>query len=594
MSTLESGDFTQFLQRLNGFQAELRNDSVEEPQAGVRMPLRFNRSSCLLLGYSLLAIAIPLRLGAQDHRSRSQGSPFVPLDSWIYPALKRLAAMGYVPDEESLAAPWTRDQCVTLIEEAEDIAARRSTKLSAGAMNNEALRLISALKDEFILPRHATDSLRIESVYTRFTQISGSPLRDSYHFGQTLTNDFGRPFAQGANTADGISAYGTWDRFSAYFRGEYQESPAGMAYGMQVRNFIQTADQIPLSSPSGAPAVRRFDPLEMYIGAQVGDFNISIGKESTWWGPGETSTFHFSNNAEPIYMLRATQTMPFLLPGPLRWLGRIRTQFLLGRLSGHDFPPRPWINAQKITFQLTPDLELGFTRSAIFGGVGHPLNIGNVARSFISFSSTGSTTFGSASDPGDRRSGFDFRWHLPGLRRFVTIYSDSLADDEPNPLDAPRRSAWGPGIYLTQLPGLQHVDFRLESYSTWLYANDHGGQFIYWNNQYHDAYTNDGQVFGTWVGRDARSYTASSTYWFSAKDKLTASFRQTKAGNNFLPGGGTQTDIALAAQWQLRPQWLVTAFGQYERYFIPVLGRPQKDIAAGFQLTFYPNWALPR
>jgi hypothetical protein len=499
--------------------------------------------------------------------------------------------MGYMPDEERLTAPWTRRECLVLLDEAKDIASRRSTKLSARAINNEALRLIAALEGEF--SGEAPKTARIESLYTRYTQISGVPLRDSYHFGQTIVDDYGRPYGQGANTVDGVSAYGTWGRFSGYMRGEYQQGPGSATYSAPVRSFIAGVDQIPVQSGTPLAGMHRFDPVEMYVGAQIGDFNVTAGKESIWWGPGEDSAFHFSNNAEPMYMVRLDQTMPFLLPGALRLLGRIRTQFLVGRLAGHEFPPHPLINAQKITFQLTPNFELGFTRSAIFGGVGHPVTANSFFRSLFSASSTGGTAFGSANDPGDRRSGFDFSWHLPKLRRFVTIYSDSLADDEPNPLDAPRRSAWGPGIYLTQLPKLQNIDFRLETYSTLLYAEDHGGAFFYWNDQYHDAYTNNGNVLGSWVGRDARAYAASSTYWFSAKNKLTASFRQVKAGGNFLPGGGTQTDLALSGTWQMRPDWLLMAFAQYERYFVPILGGPRRDVAAGLQMTFYPKgWRI--
>jgi hypothetical protein len=547
--------------------------------------------ACLLIG----ALCQP-GVAAERRKSESpQGSAYVPLDSWVYPVLRRLAAMGYAPDEESLTAPWTRRECLMLVEEAAEIASRRSTKLSAGAMNNEALRLISALRGEFSRETETPDSLRIESLYARYGQISGPPLRDSFHFGQTIGDDYGRPFGEGANSADGFSLYGSWGRFSTYFRGEYQHAPGAPAYSDQVRNFIARVDQIPVPPATPIPGVSRFDPLEMYVGAQLGNFNITFGKQSVWWGPGEDSAFHFSNNAEPMYMLRAAQTMPILLPGPFRFFGRIRTEFLLGRLSGHEFPARPFINAQKVTFQLTPDFEVGFTRSAIFGGVGHPLTLDSFFRSFVSSSSTGSTTFGSASDPGDRRSGFDFRWRLPKLRRYVTIYSDSLADDDPNPLAAPRRAAWGPGIYLTQLPHFQKLDFRFETYATWLYRKDYGGQFIYWNNQYHDGYTNSGNLIGSWAGRDARAYTAYSTYWFSAKDKLTASFRQIKTGSNFLPGGGTQTDVSLNAQWEVRPQWMVNAFTQYERYFVPILGNPQHGIAAGVQVTFYPTaWKLQR
>jgi hypothetical protein len=460
-------------------------------------------------------------------------------------------------------------------------------------MNEEALRLIAELKAEFGHDIEASASANIESVYTRYSQVAGTPLRDSYHFGQTFVNDYGRPYENGANTVDGFSAYGILGRFSGYFRGEYQEADGRDPYDQNIRAFLGAADGVPVQPATRVPRTSRFDPLEAYVGAEVGNFDVTFGKQSLWWGPGEASAFSFSNNAEPMYMLKVAQAMPLVLPGPLRVLGRIRTQFLFGKMAGHDFPPRPFINAQKITLQLTQDFEVGFTRSSIFGGAGHPLTTQSFFQSLFSVSSTGSTAFGAANDAGDRRSGFDFRWHVPGLRRYVTLYSDSLADDEPNPLASPRRSAWGPGIFITQFPGLRHLDFRVETYSTWLYRKDEGGLFIYWNDQYRDAYTNNGYLLGSWVGRDARAYTASSTYWWSAKDKLTASFRQTKTGGNFLPGGGTQTDVSLTAQWQLRPQLLGTAFVQYERYFVPILAGPRRDVAAGVQFTFYPkNWTI--
>jgi PAS domain-containing protein len=532
---------------------------------------------------------------ASEREIARSGPVYVPLDSWVYPVLRRLAAMGYAPDEESLATPWTRQQCFMLVDEAEDIASRRCTKVSARGTNEEALALISALKAAFGRYNEASAELTLESIYTRYMHVAGSPLRDSYHFGQTITDDYGRPYENGPNTVDGFSAYGRFRSFSAYLRGEYQEAGGRGPYNVNVRDFVASADGIPLKPPAGVQSTSRFDPVEMYVGAHFRNFDITAGKQSLWWGPGEASAFHFSNNAEPMYAVRVSQSLPALLPGPLRALGRIRTQFLLGRLSGHQYPPRPFINAQKITLQLTQDLELGFTRSAIFGGVGHPLTARSFLRSFFSFSSTGSTGFGAARDPGDRRSGFDFRWHLPGLRRYVTLYSDSLADDDPNPLANPHRSAWGPGIYISQLAPLRKLDLRFESYSTWIYRKDEGGRFIYWNNQYHDAYTNDANLLGSWVGRDARAYTASSTYWWSAQNKVTAAFRQTKAGSRFLPGGGTQTDLSVNLQWQLRPELLTNAFIQYERYFVPVLGGPRRDVVAGMQFTFYPSsWGIRR
>ena len=548
----------------------------------------FIRSAQALGTFFVLLMGIPLIASERDAGTTNAGPVYVPLDSWVYPALKRLAAMGYVPDEEGLAAPWTRAECEVLVDEAEDIASRHSIRVLMGKTNEEAQTQIAELRRECFDNTEQRAEGRIESVYARLLQIGGSPLRDSYHFGQTLVNDYGRPYDTGTNAVAGFSASGMLGRFSGYFRGEYQEAGGSGPYDQGVRDLLGNVDGVP-PQPGAIASTSRFNPLEMYVGAHVGDFNITFGKQSEWWGPGQGSAFSFSNNADPFYALRIAQQTPFVLPGPFRLLGHIRTQFLIGKLSGHSYPPRPFINAQKITLQLTDNLEVGFTRSAIFGGVGHPLTTASILRSFFSVTSTGGTAFGSANDPGDRRSGFDFLWHVPGARRFVTIYSDSLADDEPNPLDSPRRSAWAPGVYFTQLPGLRRMDLRFETYSTWLYRQDEGGQFIYWNNQYRDAYTNNSYLLGSWVGRDARAYLASSTYWWSAQDTITISYRQTKTGSAFLPGGGTQTDISLNGQWQLRSGVVASPFLQFERYFIPVVGTPKKDISVGLQFTFYPK-----
>jgi hypothetical protein len=436
-------------------------------------------------------------------------------------------------------------------------------------------------------------SVAIESLYTRYLENTGKPLTDSYHFGQTLINDFGRPYEGAGSSIDGFSVYASYGRFSGYVRGEFQQANGSAPDSSFVSQFLASADGAPLTSARAQQPLKKFDPLEAYLGARFGIVDVTVGKQSLWWSPDEDSSFHFSNNAEPLLMARISQATPILLPGPFRLLGRIRTQFLIAELAGHRFPPHPLINAQKITFQLTENLEVGFTRTAIFGGAGHPLTTGNILASFFSTSSSGAVEYGARADSGDRRSGFDFRWRVPFLRRYLSIYSDSLADDEPNPLDSPRRSAWGPGLYITQLPKLRHMDLRFETYSTWLYRGDGGGLFFYWNNQYRDAYTNQGNLLGSWLGRDARAYVARSTYWVSPRKTISLLYRQTKTGSKFLPGGGTQTDASATFDCAIRPQIQASLLVQYERRLIPILGAPQRDLSVQLQLTLHPqNWRI--
>ncbi|PYX40294.1 MAG: hypothetical protein DMG81_06745, partial [Acidobacteria bacterium] len=46
------------------------------------------------------------------------GSPYVPLDSWVYAALERLAATGYIKTATLGLRPWTRMACAELVSEA--------------------------------------------------------------------------------------------------------------------------------------------------------------------------------------------------------------------------------------------------------------------------------------------------------------------------------------------------------------------------------------------------------------------------------------------------------------------------------------------
>ena len=50
----------------------------------------------------------------------NMGSPYVPMDSWVYSAFERLAAMGYVNSGMFGMRPWTRLECARLLNESEN------------------------------------------------------------------------------------------------------------------------------------------------------------------------------------------------------------------------------------------------------------------------------------------------------------------------------------------------------------------------------------------------------------------------------------------------------------------------------------------
>jgi membrane-associated phospholipid phosphatase len=514
------------------------------------------------------------------------GSTFVPLDSWVYPALERLAAQGYITNQFTGLRPWTRRECMRQLDEAE----YRSQELPP---DSDVARTVQRLREEFKDDGQSYASFAVDSVYARYMNISGEPLRNSFHFGNSMWNDYGRPFDEGNNFYSGAAMRAVVGRFFWYASGEYQHAPGRAGLTPDQLTLINFLDGTNITTAGPVQPINRFYPLHLYAGLGLDGWSMTFGKQSLWLGPSESGPLMLSNNADPQYMWRLTRTTPFTLPWIFRYLGGIRAEFLFSKLSGHQFPARPFFNLQKISFHPTENLEIGFTRASLWAGVGHPFTAHSLIRNL---SANGDTFTLGETDPGDRKSGFDFSYRIPGLRNWLTIYSDMYSDDDPSPLANPRRSAVNPGLYLSHFPMLSKLDLRLETASTQsLTSTDRGGGFLYTNDNYKDANTNKGYLFGNQTGRDARTYQGWSTYHLSAVTSIQVGYRDTKIGSRFLtdgvtPGGGTQSDASGRIRWQVRPDLIVDAFVQYERWFIQALHpTAQHDVATSFQITFTPH-----
>src|SRR5580700_11226697 len=396
----------------------------------------------------------------QNVPASSSATVFVPLDSWVYPALDRLRALGYIDVGFLGMRPWTRLECAHLVQDAREVISAREPGAtgSGDALNSLEAEFAGDLE---ALDGGASRRMQLESVYTRLMGINGQPLNDSEHFGQTLINDFGRPYGEGFNNSTGLSGYAATGRFSIYVRGEYQHAPSAPAYSLPVREVIAAVDNNPLLPATPVPTTNQFRLLDTYVSANVANWDLTFGKQSLWWGPGEGGALLFSDNAEPIYMFRASRVAPFRLPWIFRWLGPMKLDLFYGQLSGNQYPPRPMIHGEKISFKPTDNLELGFSRTTEFGGVGRALTAGAIINSYFSFSS--SVGYNPSQNPGKRTGGFDFNYKVPYVRKWLMVYAEALSADDPSPLAAPRRAGISPGIYLSRIPGISKLDLRVEA-----------------------------------------------------------------------------------------------------------------------------------
>ena len=539
---------------------------------------------------SLPASLDPVFNDFEPATTSNYGLVYVPLDSWVYPAFERLFSLGYADSAYLGMRPWTRTSCLQILQET-------YPKLQDAPQDTEAWNIFRALALEFGVDAGQTSpQAELSNVYTRNMYIKGRPINDSFHFGQTLINDYGRPYQQGFNALDGFSARAEGYHLSLDVRGEYQHAPGRAAYPESVQELIAAVDSTPLLAPEPVPQTNVFRLINANLALSVANHVFSVGKADDWWGPAQTGSMALSNNAEPVYALRVNRVVPLRIPVVSEVLGPVRYEFLLGSLKGHRYPNAPWVHAQKFSFKPTRNLEFGFSRVVIFAGKDHvPLTFGSFWHSFTSFSNVSTAEKESRNDPGFRSSSFDFTWRLPWVENWLTLYSDSIVHDDVSPLAAPRRAAVTPGIYLSHFPKLPHVDLRAEAVSTDPVSSTQAGQFLYWEVEYPDGYTNKGNFLGAWIGREGKGGQAWLTDWLSPKEYIQLGYRNAKVSKTFIPGGTTQNDINIKAVLRLKENLELNAFGQAEFWKVPALASGQQhDFTGSIQLTYFPKLSWHR
>lgn len=555
------------------------------------------------LGGSAWGNVFDEKIGESTHNPNYMASPYVPLDSWIYPAMQRLIALGDIQSPVLGMRPWTRMACAQVL----DDASEKFPIESAGG--SQAEKIYAGLTAEFKPEIARLDGApnvgaQIESVYTRAMGISGTPLRDSYHFGQTIVNDYGRPYWEGFNNVTGITADAELGPVSFYLRSEYQHAPAMPSYPSQVLAATGNADGTPPFA-NGTAEYNRFRVLDGVASVNLNNLQISFGMQSAWLGPGESGPLLMSNNAAPFPMVRIDDVAPHEIPGVSRILGPFRTQFFFGQLSGHQWEfclvstcqpysaqypyvvgphisPQPFIQGGKISFQPTPNLEFGMGFTAMFGGPGLPVTLHNFFRTFYAHSSV------ATNNPGKRISAADFSYRIPGMRNWLTFYMDSLVVDEISPIGSTRANV-NPGIYMPQLPGLSKMEFRAEGINESRNHQFVPGFVYYDQRRFLDGYTNDGELMGDPAGRAGRGVQGWLTYSFSARNQLQFGYRLQTVFPEFIEGGRL-VDYSGKGNVSLSSHLEVSGFFQYEQWRFPIISEThQSDIAASIQLTFYPK-----
>ena len=148
---------------------------------------------------------------------------------------------------------------------------------------------------------------------------------------------------------------------------------------------------------------------------------------------------------------------------------------------------------------------------------------------------------------------------------------------------------------MPRIPGIPKLDLRLEGGSTVPADFQYCYGCFYVNNRYPDgAYTNDGNLMGSWLGRASQGEQGWATYWLSPRNKIQFAYRHQKVSGSYLPSGGTLNDAGVTANFWLGKEVEFSGSVQYEKWNYPVLAPlPETNVTTSIGVNFWPRrWGV--
>jgi hypothetical protein len=104
---------------------------------------------------------------------------------------------------------------------------------------------------------------------------------------------------------------------------------------------------------------------------------------------------------------------------------------------------------------------------------------------------------------------------------------------------------------------------------------------------------NNGELLGSWVGRQGFGGQVWGTYWLSPRSSFQVGYRHGWINPSFIPQGGALNDVSARADFRVRSDLGLSAFVQHEGWKVPVLlPSPKTNVTTSLQLTFYPRWGI--
>jgi len=260
----------------------------------------------------------------------------------------------------------------------------------------------------------------------------------------------------------------------------------------------------PQSDPTRSGSQLHLDDSAFVLGAL--GVQAEAWSHRAWWGPGWQSALALGNNAPPLSGVGLQRSSGSRSESPwLSWLGPWSAEGFVARSDGQSDPSYPFIVGGRFEFRPFSHLEIGFERTAQWGGGGRDQSIRSFLDMLLSRHTNADTVSARQFDPANEMGGYDVRIRCPDFLR-CAVYGQAIGEDMAGYL--PSRFLSLGGIEAWSADGNHR--FFVEAMRSSVYKDWFGAPKVpdaYRNYAYPSGYTNDGRWLGASAGPDSRLFT---------------------------------------------------------------------------------------
>jgi len=220
------------------------------------------------------------------------------------------------------------------------------------------------------------------------------------------------------------------NRFTSFGDSFRNKNSVQIQSRVMVENFAAKITNTYVSSPIDGKK-NRFD--ESYIAAYLGNWVLSLGKQNRWFGPTWDTSFSLSNNARPIpaFAITRKSAIPFQIPWTEVKIPWTVTSFL-GKMDDNRIVNNTLLWGFRLNFKPLPNLEIGLSRLAQWGGNGHSKNLSTFKDVLIGRTNCGVDDLicnETNPNPANQQAGYDIRYSFNLFSLPIALYGQKFAED---------------------------------------------------------------------------------------------------------------------------------------------------------------------